>query len=117
MALSTESLSQTRGAKFLHCGRTAGTCIKEDPKEKEETSSEAKADAATQQSNLILTSSKSSVLTIINPNCNCAKAYKRGNWEGASPYPQLERGQSTSPTGKRPPKTVGATRGHGSTPT
>ena len=38
--------------------------------------SSPKADAATQQNNLILTSSKSSVLTITNTNCNRAKAYK-----------------------------------------
>ena len=39
----------TPQAKFLCCGRTAGTCIKEHLEEKEETSSEGKADTTTQE--------------------------------------------------------------------
>ena len=61
----------------LHCGRTAGTCIKDHPKEKEGGNIKH-ADAATQHNNLILRCLKSVVLTAINPNCNYAKAYKRG---------------------------------------
>ena len=52
-------------AKFLHCKCTAGKWIKEQPEEKAETSSEAKADAATQQNNLILTN-------LFRQSCNSA---------------------------------------------
>ena len=61
----------------LHCGRTVGTCIKDHPKEKEG-GNVKHADAATQHNNLILRCAKSVVLTVKNPNCNYAKAYKRG---------------------------------------
>ena len=61
----------TAGALRAHCGHM----YQRTPKGE---GGNIKAGAATQQNNLILTSSKTSVLTITNPNCNCAKAYKRG---------------------------------------
>ena len=61
----------------LHCGRIAGTCIKDHPKEKEGGNIKH-ANATTQPNNLILRCLKSVVLTVTNPNCNYAKAYKRG---------------------------------------
>ena len=67
----------TAGALRVHCGCTAGTCIRDHPKEKEGGNIKH-ADAATQNTYLILRCLKSVVLTLINPNCNYAKAYKRG---------------------------------------
>ena len=67
----------TAGALRAHCGHTAGTCIKDHPKEKEG-GNVKHADAAAQHNNLILRCVKSVVLTVTNPNCNYAKACKRG---------------------------------------
>ena len=67
---------RTASALRAHCRRTAGTCIKDHPKE--EGRNVKHADAATQDNNLILRCVKSVVLIVTNPNCNYAKAYKRG---------------------------------------
>ena len=58
---------RTIGALRAHYGRTAGTCIKDHPKEKEGGNIKH-ADATTQHNNLILRCVKSVVLTVTNPN-------------------------------------------------
>ena len=71
VAVGATSMGQT-----LHCLLTAG--MYQRPPTEKEGGNIKHADAATQHNNLILRCLKFLVFTITNPNCNNAKAYKRG---------------------------------------